>query len=189
MKKIYISRMTIISLFIFLLSICGIAACIIRINIYYHARPLAYFSEGSLKPGKYVSGTITSYVISPRKPKGTDAYDYFGNWDNYIDRYIGYIIPFNEEQYIRIWINDQESLALLNETQDGSHVNAPFVGQIEAADDPSRYTDDQLGFDHNKVITNYVIVQKNLNTEILWIKVCLSGIVTSLLLYWFQGRQ
>ncbi len=188
MKKIYISRMTIFSLFIFLLSICGIATCIIKINAYHHAQPLTYFSEGSLKPGKYVSGTITSYVISPRKPKGTDVYDYFGNWNNYIDRYIGYIIPFNEEQYIRIWINDQESLALLNKTQDGLHVNVPFIGQIEAGDGASLYTDDQLGFNHDKVITNYVIVQKSLNTEMFWIKAGLSGIVISLLLYWFKGR-
>ncbi len=188
MKKILISRMTIVSLLIFLLSICGIAVCIIRINAYHRAQPLTYFSEGSLKPGKYVSGTITSYVISPRKPKGTDVYDYFGNWYNYIDRYIGYIIPLNEEQYIRIWINDQESLALLNETQDGLHVNVPFIGQIEVGDDASPYTDEQLGFNHKKVITNYVIVQKNLNTEMFWIKVCLSGIMISLLLYWFKGR-
>lgn len=188
MKKIHISPMTIISLFILLLSICGIAVCIIRINAYRHARPLTYFSEDSLKPGKYVSGTITSYVISPRKPKGTDVYDYFGNWYNYIDSYIGYIIPFNEEQYIRVWINDQESLSLLNESEDGLHVNVPFIGQIEAGNGASPYTDDQLGFNHNKVISDYVIVQKNLNTEMFWIKVCLSGIVISLLLYWFKGR-
>lgn len=190
MKKIHISHMTICSLFILLLSICGIIACIIRINAYQHPRPLEYFSEGNLRPGKYVSGTITSYVISPRKPKGTDIYDYFGTYIKFIEEeYIGYIIPFNEEQYIRIWMNDPESLELLNETQDGLHVNVPFVGQIEAWDaSHSQISDDMLGFDHNKVITNYVIMQRNLNAEMFWIKVCLLGIMIALLLYWFNGK-
>lgn len=189
MKKIYISRMTIICFFIMILSICGIVACIIRMNAYYHPWSLTYLSEDNLKPDKYVSGTITSYVISPRKPKGTDFYDYFGNYDNYFDEYIGYIIPFNEEQYIRVWINDQESLELLNETQDGLHVNVPFIGQIEEWDaSQSDITDEMLGFDHNKVITNYAIVQKKLDTEIFWLKVCLSGIIISLLLYCFEGK-
>lgn len=188
MKKIYISRMTIISLFIFLLSICGIVVCIIRMNAYHHPLPLTDFSEGNLKSGKFVSGTITSYVVSPYKPKGTDYYDYFGNYTNYVDEYIAYIIPFNDEQYIRIWIKDQELLALLNETPDGLHVNVPFTGKIEAADVAYPYTDDQLGFDHNKVITSYVIFQKDLNLEMFWLKVFLLGIVISLLLYYFKGK-
>ncbi|MDE7269298.1 MAG: hypothetical protein K2N81_02365 [Acetatifactor sp.] len=194
MKKIiHFSRMTIVCLVIFFLSICGIAACIIRINAYHHARPLTYFSEGRLEPGKYVSGTITSYVVSPRWPKGPDV-NYsiysFGNHYNLIgEEYVGYIVPFNDEQYIRIWIKDQESLAFLRESRDGLHVNVPFVGQIKEEDVAYSYTDDQLGFDHDKVITNYVIFQKSLSTEKFWIKVCLSGIMLSLLLYWFKGRS
>lgn len=192
MKKIHISHMTIISLFILFLSICGIAACIIRIYAYHHPRPLAYFSEDNLKPGKYVSGTITSYVVSPRRPKGSQVDSSFGNYlDIFGNReYKGYIIPFNEEQYIRIWIRikDEEALALLNESQDGLHVNVPFVGQIKADDNPSSWADDVLGFDHNKVITNYVIFQKDLSTEMFWIKVCLTGMIISFLFYWFKGR-
>lgn len=189
MKKIYISRMTIICLFILLLSTCGLVACFIGMNAYYHARPLTDFSEDSLKPGKYVSGTIMSYVVSPRQPKGTDVKDsYFGNWESFDGKYLGYIIPFNEEQYIRIWVKDQESLALLRESQDGLHVNVSFVGQIKAEEDRSPYTDEQLGFDHNKVITDYVIVQKNLSTEKFWIKACLLGVLISFFLYRSKGR-
>lgn len=84
-------------------------ACIRGVYAYYHPKPLSYFSEGSLKPGKYVSGTITSYVVSPRQPKGPDSDDgYFGNLHDVFTNevYIGYIIPFNEEQYICIWIKD-----------------------------------------------------------------------------------
>lgn len=189
MKKIYISRMTIICLFLFLVSTCGLVACFIGMNAYYHARPLTDFSEDSLKSGKYVYGTIMSYVVSPRQPKGTDVKDsYFGNWESFDGKYFGYIIPFNEEQYIRIWIKDQESLAHLKESQDGLHVNVPFVGRISVEEDRSSYTDDQLGFDHNKVITNYVIVQKNLSTEKFWIKACLLGILISFFLYRSKGR-
>ena len=193
MKKIHISRMTIISLFILFLSVCGIAACIIKINAYHHARPLEYFSEDSLKPDKYVSGTITSYVVSTSWPKGPDV-DYsiysFGELYNTItnEKFVAYIIPFNDKQYIRIWIKDKESLALLRESHDGFHVNVPFVGKIETLDVPYSYNDDSLGFDHNKVISNYVIFQKNLSKEKFWIKVCLLGVMISLLLYWFYGR-
>lgn len=70
MKKIYISRVTFIYLFILLLSVFGIAVCIIKINLSHHPRPLTYFSEDSLESGKYVSGTITSYVVSSSWPKG-----------------------------------------------------------------------------------------------------------------------
>lgn len=190
MKKIYISRMTIICLFLFLVSTCGLVACFLGMNAYYYARPLTDFSEDSLKSGKYVSGTIMSYVVSPRQPKGTDVKDsYFGNWGRFDGKYLGYIIPFNEEQYIRIWIKDQESLALLRESQDGLHVNVPFVGQIEYEDvSQSDYSDDVLGFDHNKIISNYVIVQKNLSTEKFWIKACLLGILISFFLYRSKGR-
>lgn len=55
---------------------------------------------------------------------------------------------------------DQESLALLKESQDRLHVNVPFVGQIEVEDNVFSYMDDRLGFDYDKVITDYVIVQK-----------------------------
>ena len=193
MKKIHISRMTIISLFILMISICGIAACIIKIYAYHHARPLAYFSEDSLKPDKYVSGTITSYVVSTSWPKGPDV-DYsiysFGEFYNTItyEKFVAYIIPFNDGQYIRIWIKDQESLALLRESHDGLHVNVPFVGKIEALYVPYSYNDDYLGFDHNKIIKDYVIFQKNLSKEKFWIKVCLLGTMISLFLYWFKGR-
>lgn len=191
MKKIYISRMTIICLFLFMLSICGLVACFLGMNAYYHARPLTDFSEDSLKSGKYVSGTFTSYVVDPRWTKGDD--DLFGIWQVWLDlfgreQYYKYIIPFNEEQYIQIWIKDQESLALLKESQDGLHVNVPFVGQIKVEDNVSSYTDDQLGFDHNKVITDYVIFQKNLSTEKFWIKACLLGILISFFLYRSKGR-
>lgn len=191
MKKIYISRMTISCLFLFLVSTCGLVACFIGMNAYYHARPLTDFSEDSLKSGKYVSGTFTSYVVDPRWTKGDD--DLFGIWQVWLDlfgreQYYKYIIPFNEEQYIQIWIKDQESLAHLKESQDGLHVNVPFVGRISVEEDRSSYTDDQLGFDHNKVITDYVIVQKNLSTEKFWIKACLLGVLISFFLYRSKGR-
>lgn len=80
MKKIYISRMTIICLFLFLFSICGLVACFIGMNAYYHARPRTDFSEDSLKAGKYVSGTITSYVVDHRWTKGKGEDDLFGIW-------------------------------------------------------------------------------------------------------------
>ena len=189
MKRIHIPRAAIVCLFIGILSICGLFACIIKINAYHHPLPFSQLSEDTFKQGRYVSGTITSYVISPRMPKGKDSYDYFGTLDTYSGGgYIGYIVPFNQEQYIRIWMNDSESLALLNQTQDGYHVNAPFVGQIKAVDSANSFTDDRLGFDHNKVITNYEIVQKNLNTEKFWIKVCILGLVIAILLYFQSGK-
>ncbi|MCM1262726.1 MAG: hypothetical protein NC313_08390 [Butyrivibrio sp.] len=191
MKKIYVSRMTIISLLIFLLSIGGIVISILRINLYNQAQPLAYFSKDSLKAGRYVTGTITSYVVNKRRPTSSDV-DYsiytFGNWDNLIDTYAGYIIPFDDGNYIRIWINDEESLALLNGSQDGFHVNVSFVGKIKVEDTPADYADDVLGFDHNKVITDYAIVQQDLKAEKYWIIVCLFGIVTALILYFFEGK-
>lgn len=189
-KKYIFSRMTIISLFILFLSICGTAACIVKIHAYRHALPPEHFSENNLKPGKYISGTITSYVISPRKPKGSGTYDYFGVWNNFTEQYFGYLIPLNEEQYIRIWVKDPETLALLNETSDGFSINVPFTGRIEAWEDwsDSPYSDETLGFDHNKVITGYVIVQKNLTAEMFLIKVCLAGIMIALLLYRFKGK-
>ncbi|MCM1567823.1 MAG: hypothetical protein NC081_00065 [Roseburia sp.] len=192
MKKIHISQMTMISLFIFFLSICGMVVCVIKTMAYHHAQPLTYFSEGSLKPGKYVSGTITSYVVNQRRPKGKNVDDSiysFGNLYNIFtnEEYIGYLIPFNEEQYIKIWIKDEESLALLREVPDGLDVNVSFIGQIEYQEE-AEYEDDVLGFDHNKVITNYVIFQKNLSSEKFWIKVCLTGIIISFFLYWFKGR-
>ena len=189
MKKIYFSRMTILCICLFLLSTCGLIACFLGMNAYYHARPLTDLSEDSLKSGKYISGTIMSYVVSPRQSKDTDVEDsYFGNWNSFDGKYLGYIIPFNEEQYIRIWVKDQESLALLKESQDGLRVNVSFVGQIKAEEDRSPYTDEQLGFDHNKVITDYVIVQKTLSTKKFWIKACLLGILMSFFLYRSKGR-
>ncbi|MCM1326348.1 MAG: hypothetical protein NC094_04105 [Bacteroidales bacterium] len=191
MKKVHISHTTIICLFIFFLNICGMMACIVGIYAYYHPQPISSFSEGSLKPGKYVSGTITSYVVSPLDKRTTREGDsYFGNRLDIWGRmeYIGYLIPFNEEQYIRIWIKDEKSLALLWKTPDGFHVNVPFTGRIERNDIPADYTDEMLGFDHNKVITDYVIFQRNLNTEMFWLKVCLTGMVISFLFYWFKGR-
>lgn len=192
MKKIYVSRMTIISLFLFLLSICGLVACFIGMNAYYHARPLTDPTEDSLKSGRYISGTITSYVVDPRWTRGKGDDDLFGIWGVWLGLFdrkqYKYIIPFNEEQYIQIWIKDQESLALLKESQDGLHVNVSFVGQIGVEEDRSLYTDEQLGFDHNKVITGYVIFQKNLSTEKFWIKACLLGILISFFLYRFKGR-
>lgn len=193
MKKIYISRMTIVCLFLFLVSTCGLVACFLGMNAYYHARPLTDPTEDSLKPGKYVSGTITSYVVGPGSTKGKGDDDLFGIWAVWLDlfgreQYYKYIIPFNEEQYIQIWIKDQESLAHLKESKDGLHVNVPFVGQIKVEDNVSSYTDDQLGFDHNKVITGYVIFQKNLSTEKFWIKACLLGILIAFFLYRSKGR-
>lgn len=183
--------MTIICLCFFLLSTCGLVACFIGMNAYYHARPLTDFSEDSLKSGKYVSGTIMSYVVDYRWTKDDD--DLFGIWQVWLDlfgreKYYKYIIPFNEEQYIQIWIQDQKSLALLKESQDGLHVNVSFVGQIKVEENVSSYTDEQLGFDHNKVITDYVIVQKTLSTEKFWIKACLLGILISIFLYRSKGR-
>lgn len=191
MKKIYISRMTIICLFLCLFSICGLVACFIGMNAYYHARPVTDLSEDSLKSGKYVSGTIMSYVVDYRWTKDDD--DLFGIWQVWLDlfgreKYYKYIIPFNEEQYIQIWIQDQKSLALLKESQDGLHVNVSFVGQIKVEENVSSYTDEQLGFDHNKVIKDYVIFQKTLSTEKFWIKACLLGILISIFLYRSKGR-
>lgn len=190
MKTIYVPRITIVCLLIMLLCMCGLVLCITNIYAYHHPMQLSYLSGDELESGRYVSGTITSYVISPRKAKGTEYYDYFGNYTNLVDEeYIGFIIPFDKEEYIRVWINNQESLALLNETQDGLHVNAPFVGRIYNWDaSQSQLTDDMLGFEHNKVITNYAIVQKDLSTEIYWVKVCLVGVIMSLLLYGFKGK-
>ncbi|MCM1101114.1 MAG: hypothetical protein NC398_06990 [Acetatifactor muris] len=191
MKKVHISPMTILSLFIFCLCICGIVVCIVKTNAYHHAQPLSDLAEDSLKPNKYVSGTITSYVVSPLDKRTTaDGDSYFGNLLDIWGRpeYRGYLIPFNEEQYIKIWMKDEESLALLRETPDGSCVNVPFTGRMEKVEIPSGYTDEQLGFDHNKVITEYVIFQKNLSSEMFWIKICLVGILISLPLYWFKGR-
>lgn len=192
MKKIYISRMTIICLFLCLFSICGLVACFIGMNAYYHARPLTDLSEDSLKSGKYASGTIMSYAVDHRWTKDKD--DLFGIWQIGLDlfgreQYYKYIIPFNEEQYICIWVKDQKSLALLRESQDGLRVNVPFVGQIKYDEvSQSDHADDVLGFDHNKIISNYVIFQKTLSTEKFWIKACLLGILISIFLYRSKGR-
>lgn len=183
--------MTVICLCIFLLSTGGIIACLISTNAHHHARPLAALSEEDLKPGKYVSGTITAYVVSPHQSKDKGDVELFGTWgvwNRFDGEYFRYIIPFHEDQYVYIWIKDQESLALLKESSDGLHVNVPFVGRISAEEAPPQYTDEQLGFDHNKVVTNPVIVQKTLHAEAFWMKACLLGILIFFLLYRWKGR-
>lgn len=187
MRRIEVPRMAIVSLFIAFLSICGLVMCAIKINSYHHPIPLTYFSEDNLKSGKYVNGTITSYVISPNIPKGAEA-GYFGEWHDINGVYIGFIIPFNEEQYIHIWIDDPESIELLNQTQDGRNIDVPFVGKITACDSPVSYTDEQLGFDHNKLITEYEIVQKNLAMEKFWLKTCFVALIVAFLLYCSSGK-
>jgi len=189
-KEIFVPRIAIVCLLIILLCAGGIVICITEIYAYYHPIALENITRADLKSGRYVSGTITSYVISPRKAKSGDNYDYFGNYDNLIDEeFVGFIIPIYEERYIRVWINNQESLEFLNETRDGFQVNVPFIGQI-CDEDASQFqlTDEMLGFDHNKVIIDYAIVQENLNREMYWLKVCFGGIMLSIFLYCFMGK-
>ena len=154
---------------------------------YYPPLDLTDLSEQNMKINQYVKGTITDCVtvhaLDSRRASGNS-----GTFLKGVEEYYYYTIPISDDQYIRVLINDEESIKGMEQIVNGDAAEVSFTGQIAIGEPLNTvwYNWDPE-FDQSKVVVDYMIWQKELDTEKNLCRKGFWGILIAALIYCFGG--
>lgn len=187
MKNIHIPTSACASILIGVISLLMILVNGFKLFSYYPPLDLASLSEQNIRMNQYVEGTITDcvtvHVFNNRRASGTSGGFIKGGKDYYY-----YTIPISDDQYIRVLINDKESIKEMEHIVNGDAAEVSFTGQIAIGEPLNTvwYNWDPE-FDQGKVVVDYTIWQKALGAEKNFCRAGLVGILIAALIYYLGG--
>lgn len=188
MKNIHIPTSAWVSILIGVISLLVVIVNGFMIFSYYPPLDLANLSEQNIRKNQYVEGTITDCVTVPVFNKQRNISGSSGGWVKGAEVYDYYTVPISGDQYIRILINDEETIKGMERIVHGDAAEVSFVGQIQVGEplDTVWYNWDPE-FDQSKIVVEYVIWQKELGVEENFCRAGFWGIVLAVLIYYFGG--
>lgn len=121
-------------------------------NRYYNSKHFSYINSSSWKYGGYISDDITSIVKDEEYNRGQSAE---------LDSYSEYTVPVGNNQYVRLYINNPQTKALLEEALEQDSFSIPFTGVISSSPYSINYTfyENAGILDKEQIITEFVIKQ------------------------------
>lgn len=185
MKNIHIPTSACISILMGVISLGLILVNGFQIFSYYPPLNLANLSEQNIKRNQYVEGTIadcvTVHVFNNQRASGCS-----GGWIIGGKNYQYYTVPISDDQYIRVLIDDEESIEGMEHIVHGETAEVSFTGQIVNGEPlNTEWYNWNPEFDQSKVIVDYVILQKTLDTEKKLFCAGFWGILIAALIYHF----
>ena len=188
MKNIHIPTSAWVSILIGVISLLVVIVNGFMIFSYYPPLDLANLSEQNIKMNQYVEGTITDCVTVPVFNSQRALRGNSGTFIKGGEIYQYYTIPISGDQYIRILINDEETIKGMERIVHGDAAEVSFVGQIQVGGPLyTEWYNWDPEFDQSKIVVEYVIWQKELGAEENFCRVGFWGIVLAVLIYYFGG--
>ena len=189
-KKIDIPISALVSILVGVISLWVFLANGFKIISYFHPLDLAYLSEQNIKIDRYVKGTISDCVTVPLFNNQNTLSGSSGMLVEIVGRdYESYTVPIFGDQYIRVWINNEESLKGMESIVHGDKAEVSFVGQIKKGGPlNTEWYNWNPELDQSKIVADYVIWQKTLDVEKNFCIAGFYGMVIAVLIYYFCGR-
>lgn len=191
MKNIDVPKSALSSILVGIASLWIFCANVFEIVSYYRPLDLAFLSEHNIEAGRYVQGTISECVTVPLFNRqdmlsGTD-----GEVIGALGRtYNSYTIPISDEQFIRVWLYDMESIDGMERIVDGDTINLSFMDKIQKGEAVNTaWYNWNTDFDQSKLMTDYVIWQKTVDMEKNLCFAGIFGMVIAVLVYYFIAKK
>lgn len=187
MKKVNISVSALVGMGIGAVSLWILLVNGWKLISYSHPLDLANLSEQTMKMNRYVKGTISDCVTVP----------YMGN-ENKRDGCsvawggagLCYVIPISEGRYIRVYLNEKESIKGMERIVHGESVGFPFAGLLvrPVTSLNTAFYDRDPEFDQSRVVADYELHEKmTTEKEKNLLFVGLFGMAAAALIYMRDG--
>lgn len=150
---------------------------------------LANLCEQTMKANRYVRGTISECVTVPYEGRNSVRDGCSALWIDFGKVYECYTIPISEGRYIRVWLYEKGSLNGMEDLVKGASAEVPFAGLLVRSNGAlnTEFYDRDPEFDQDKVVRDYVLVQKTTEKEKNLLFIGLFGMAAALLVYTRDG--
>lgn len=159
MKKVNIAVSALVSIGIGAVSLWIFLVNGWKLISYSHPLDLANLSEQTIKINRYVKGTITDCFTVP-----VDGRNDLRNGCSVVWMGTGmcYTIPISDGRYIRVYLNEKESLKGMERIVKGDPVEVPFAGLLvrPVRSLNTEFYDMDPEFDQSRVVADYELHEK-----------------------------
>lgn len=188
-KKINIAVSALVSIGIGAISLWLFLSNGWKLIFYSQPLDLANLSEENIKTNRYVKGTISDCVTVPIEGRNDVRDGCSGVRIGVGKDYECYTIPIPEGRYIRVWLYEKESLKGMERILNGDSAEIPFAGLLVKSAMPlnTEWYGRNPKFEQDRVVTEFVLMQKTTDAEKNLFFVGLCGMATAALLFFSYG--
>lgn len=181
---IFISKTFLVSVLLFLLGVCCIYVGKRSSEKYEEVLNISELNRESCVEGKYVTGTIDTYVVQVIE-SGVGK-EYSGQSEqtlNFFSKYDTYTIPVADNQYIRVMVKSREKVGDLENYTQGEGEGVAFEGVIKTSDSiNTEWYEKVEGFEMEQMIADFVLMETDIQSKKKLFGPGIAAIILSILL-------